>query len=102
MKILGFIDKKNLIPWLDSIGKEYETFLPVQDTENARIDFMEYCLKSILGFLTIILGGLNALEIIPQKHYCSAGPDRSPAWCGDHSHGRRRWWKDQEKMLTDN
>ncbi len=42
MKILGFIDKKNLIPWLDSISKEYETFLPVQDTENARIDFMEY------------------------------------------------------------
>ncbi|MFC2145593.1 4Fe-4S dicluster domain-containing protein, partial [Actinomycetota bacterium] len=42
MKILGFIDKKNLIPWLDNISKEYDTFLPVQDNENARIDFMEY------------------------------------------------------------
>jgi ferredoxin len=42
MKILGYIDKKNLIPWLDDISKKYKTFLPVQDTENARIDFMEY------------------------------------------------------------
>jgi len=42
MKILGFIDKKNLIPWLDNISKKYEVFLPVQDTENARIDFMDY------------------------------------------------------------
>ncbi|MCJ7666551.1 MAG: 4Fe-4S dicluster domain-containing protein [Actinobacteria bacterium] len=42
MKILGFIDRKNLIPWLDDISKKYRSFLPVQDMENARIDFMDY------------------------------------------------------------
>ena len=42
MKILGLIDKKNLIPWLDALSKKYKTFLPVQDIEEARIDFMDY------------------------------------------------------------
>lgn len=42
MKILGLIDKKNLITWLDTLSKEYKTFLPVQDKEEARIDFMDY------------------------------------------------------------
>ena len=42
MKILGFIYKKDLIPWLDNISKKYKAFLPVQDTEDAFIDFMDY------------------------------------------------------------
>ena len=42
MKILGLIDKKILIPWLDALSKKYKTFLPVQDIEEARIDFMDY------------------------------------------------------------
>ena len=42
MKISGFIEKKNLIPWIENMSKGYKIFLPVQDQKNSRIDFMDY------------------------------------------------------------
>jgi len=42
VKTTGFIKSKALIPWIESIREKYRVFLPVQDTEEARIDFMDY------------------------------------------------------------
>jgi len=42
MKIIGFIDKKKIDAWLDSLKEDYSVYLPVQDSENGRIDYMDY------------------------------------------------------------
>ncbi|MBM3699874.1 MAG: hypothetical protein FJW68_03010 [Actinobacteria bacterium] len=42
MKVLEFIDKKNIDTWLDNVSGKYEVFLPVRDMENAVIEFLNY------------------------------------------------------------
>ena len=42
MKAISFIPKKNIEQWLDKLSSKYRIYLPVQDTERAVIDYMDW------------------------------------------------------------